>query len=289
MAFPTETVYGLGANAFDELAVSRVFQIKRRPPTNPLIVHVSHLDQAKTLAAEWPPAAHEIVEAFWPGPLTIVLRKSQLVSALITAGGETVALRMPSHPVAQALLKLCEFPIVAPSANLSTKLSPTTAAHVKQQLGGQIDMILDGGQTDCGIESTVLDLSIAAPAILRPGAVTKQQIERVLGRTVQIHRASAKSPGSRGKHYAPNAKLALISAAEEPPSEVGALLLRAAPRGKWHFSMPSDPAEYAKQLYATLHTLDRAGIEQIVVELPPDEPEWLAVRDRLLRAAGETE
>ena len=213
VAFPTETVYGLGADALDPRAVRRIFRAKGRPPRNPLIVHVASVRQAESLAAALPPAARRLMRRFWPGPLTIVLPKSDRVPSVVTAGLRTVALRMPAHPAARALLRAAGVPVAAPSANRSGRPSPTTAAHVVADLGPRVDAVLDGGPARVGLESTVVDLSGPEPRVLRPGAVTPAQIARVLGRRVGRTLRSARSPGMRYRHYAPRTPVVVAEGA----------------------------------------------------------------------------
>ncbi len=304
VAFPTETVYGLGANALHADAVARVFAAKGRPAVNPLIVHVADSAQVPEVAADWPDAAARLAERFWPGPLTLVLPKRDTVPAAVTGGGPTVAVRVPAHPVARALLRAAGVPVAAPSANRSTQLSPTTAAHVLRDLDGRIDLVLDGGPCPGGIESTVLDLTSVPPRLLRPGLVTPAAIAAVVGPITDSPGASAPgesgqrplpSPGMLAKHYAPRAPLEL--AAGDGHARVGELarqgvrvgwLTEAAAAdvaGAIRETMPADAAAYAARLYAALHELDAAGVERIVVARPPDGEAWLAVHDRLRRAA----
>ncbi len=304
VAFPTETVYGLGANALDAEAVARIYEAKDRPAFNPIIVHVADTAAARTLVTEWPEAAVSLAERFWPGPLTLVLPKRDSIPNLVTAGGSTVGIRVPAHPVALALLRAVGVPIAAPSANCSTAVSPTTAAHVLKGLDGRIAMVIDGGPTSGGIESTVLDLSVSPPRLLRPGLISRDQIELIIGLTGRTMIDSADgspvpSPGLMRRHYAPRAKVELIEGHEferalelqvrdnkngwmpidaEIETDNQSLFIK---------SMPGDPQRYAAQLYSTLHTLDEAGVDRIVIQLPPNTPEWLAVRDRLRRAASE--
>ncbi|HMF19354.1 MAG TPA: L-threonylcarbamoyladenylate synthase, partial [Gemmataceae bacterium] len=206
VAFPTETVYGLGANALDPAAVARIFQAKGRPPQNPLIVHVAKLETTANLAADWPEKATELAERFWPGPLTLVVRKRACVPDAVTAGGDTVALRVPSHPVALALLKAANIPIAAPSANRSTLLSPTRAEHVLHGLEGRIDLLLDAGPTPGGLESTVLDVTTNPPRLLRPGLISPAELGAVIGPIIQKESPNPgdtlRSPGMLGRHYA---------------------------------------------------------------------------------------
>jgi|HubBroStandDraft_1064217.scaffolds.fasta_scaffold147429_2 L-threonylcarbamoyladenylate synthase len=281
VAFPTETVYGLGANVFDAAAVARIFAVKGRPRQSPLIVHVDSIDMARTLVLEWPDAADRLARRYWPGPLTLVLPKQPSIPDIVTAGLATVAVRMPSHPLALALIRAAGVPIAAPSANPFTQLSPTTAAHVRQSLGDAVDLVLDGGPATVGIESTVLWLAGAEPVLLRPGVIPLPELESLIG-PVRIGEGSAgahASPGMHTQHYRPRTPLVLLAAGDPPPSG----------RGEWlrpGREMPAEPAAYAAMLYATLHRLDAKGLEWIAVERPPDAPEWAGVRDRLKRAAG---
>jgi L-threonylcarbamoyladenylate synthase len=302
VAFPTETVYGLGANALDAEAVASIYAAKGRPANNPVIVHIHDIQSAQRLTTEWPEAAQRLAERFWPGPLTLVLPKAEVVPDIVTAGGPTVALRVPAHPVAQALLRAANLPIAAPSANRSSEVSPTTAAHVLRSLDGRIAMILDGGPAAGGIESTVLDLTTEPPRLLRPGLVTRRAIEAVIGRvetpSMVAGDAPLPSPGIMERHYAPRAGLETVEVdgAERVETlhrvglKVGWLAMgpppRPAFRGVTIIEMPDQPAEYASRLYATLHDLDDAGVDRIVADLPPDSDEWVAVRDRLRRASA---
>ena len=302
VAFPTETVYGLGANALDADAVQGIYRAKGRPSNNPLIVHVTDVNAARNLVCEWPETAARLAERFWPGPLTLVLPRADCIPDIVTGGGETVGIRVPAHPIAQALLRAVGLPLAAPSANRSLMLSPTRAEHVVRDLDGRIAMILDGGPTRGGLESTVINLTTDPPSLLRPGLVSPSEIEAVIGR---IQMASAQpassgsapllSPGMLARHYAPRAPLEILEKGAE--HRVQELLHQAVQVGWLTFSsplpqtnllvetMPSNANAYASILFATLHAMDLAGVGRIIVELPPDEEEWLAVRDRLRRAA----
>lgn len=282
VAFPTETVYGLGANALDADAVRRIFEAKGRPATNPVIVHVADLAQARSVIAAWPESAQKLSTCFWPGPLTLVLPRAGSIPEIVTAGGPTVAIRCPAHPVARSLLHAAGVPIAAPSANRSTELSPTTAAHVRQSLEGRIDAILDGGGCPVGIESTVLDLSADQPAILRPGTITQAQIESVIGPLTSARQAAgiAKSPGQMARHYAPATRLVLCHS----ENEMRDWLAKFPQAGLVGWDRP-DPLTYARILYSELHRLDREGRPVIIAWYPPDESQWAGVRDRLKRAA----
>lgn len=308
VAFPTETVYGLGADATNPQAVRRIFAAKGRPGTNPLIVHVADADVAKRYAKDWPEAAVALASKFWPSPLTLVVFKTDAIVPEVSAGRATVGLRSPAHPIALELLRAFGGPIAAPSANRSNRISPTTAEHVRAELGSSVDLILDGGPCQVGIESTVLDLTSATPAILRPGAVTREQIEAVIGR-VDLAAGQpdasqgAKSPGQHAIHYAPSTPAYRFEAgqtarvldwlASHPTDPTGLVVLQTwddfsgLRSTSWpiHFErMDPDPAEYARDLYATLHRLDTGGLRTLFIEMPPDEPRWAAVRDRLFRA-----
>lgn len=300
VAFPTETVYGLGGNALDARAVERIFTAKGRPATNPLIVHAADVDAARRLTATWPETAELLAHAFWPGPLTLVLPKAECVPPVVTAGGPTVAVRVPAHPVALALLRACQLPLAAPSANRSTRLSPTCGAHVMTGLAGHIDLLLDAGPTSGGLESSVLDVTRTPSRLLRPGLIAPTAIEAVIGpiqRSVQVSGSEpVKSPGMSERHYAPQTPLELIA-------DDGAGYVRRLAGGgvcvgwlAYHpcrmedaafktIVLPDDPSGYGRGLYAALHELDAAGLDRIVVLLPPRTDAWLAVHDRLRRAA----
>jgi L-threonylcarbamoyladenylate synthase len=299
VAFPTETVYGLGANALDPDAVARIFAAKGRPATNPLIVHAASIDQAKHLA-EWSENAQRLAVRFWPGPLTLVLPKRSVVPNIITAGGFTVAVRMPAHPVALGLIGAAGVPRAAPSANRSTHLSPTRAEHVLAGLEGRIDMILAGGPTAGGLESTVLDLTTEPPQILRPGLVAPSDLEVVVGPILRPVAAALpeglplRSPGLLTRHYAPRAVLTVHQGDSRQVVQdlvgqgmrVGWLTFDAVKLpGALVVAMPRHADEYAAQLFAALHELDRTRVDRIVVDEPPDDEAWLAVRDRLRRAS----
>ncbi len=296
VAFPTETVYGLGASALDPEAVARIFAAKGRPSYNPLIVHLANADAARALAAEWSAAAERLAERFWPGPLTLVVPRRAGIPDAVTAGLPSVALRVPAHPVAHALLREAGIPVAAPSANRSTEVSPTTAAHVERSLGGRVALILDGGPTPVGIESTVVSLAGPTPTLLRPGTVSIEELRDAVGEVVPASQrpdatAARPSPGMLDRHYAPRAEVRLFDGPGFVPLDVeggrtAVLLIRADPHPQGEVvRMPADAREYAARLYATLHRLDDEGFERILVELPPDTPEWAGVRDRLRRAA----
>ena len=277
VAFPTETVYGLGANALDEAAVARIFTAKGRPRTSPLIVHVDSVEMARSLAAYWPDAAEALAGRYWPGPLTLVVPKSPKIPGIVTAGLPTVGLRVPAHPLALELIRAAGLPIAAPSANRFTGLSPTTAEHVAESLA---DYVLDGGPARVGIESTVLSLA-NGPLLLRPGVIPLPEIESVIG-PVALAGPPANgphaSPGMHPRHYRPETPLYLLAAEDEPPAGNGAWL-------RIGREMPAAPREYAALLYQTLHRLDAQRLDWIAIERPPDTPEWAGVLDRLRRAA----
>lgn len=283
VAFPTETVYGLGANALDARAVRKVFTVKGRPATSPLIVHVGSIEMARNVVAEWPPRAEELARAYWPGPLTLVLRKTAQIPDEATAGLPTVGIRMPAHPVALALIEAAGVPIAAPSANRFAQLSPTTAEHVRQAFGEEVKMILEGGPSDVGIESTVVSLADGEPVLLRPGMIALPGIrtgEEPIG-------GPHASPGQHRKHYSPRTPLLLVESGAVPSSGRGVYAgWGAASRAEKSVLLPESPRDCAAQLYTTLHELDRENWDWIAVEKPPADPEWAAIRDRLQRAAA---
>jgi L-threonylcarbamoyladenylate synthase len=298
VAFPTETVYGLGADARSAEAVNKIFAAKGRPPTNPLIVHVSGVAMGKLYAAEWPDTARRLAQTYWPGPLTLVLPRYKTIAPEVSAGLNTVGLRMPNHPLALTLIQKFDGPIAAPSANRSNHISPTTAQHVREELGDAVDLILDGGPCKVGIESTVLDLTTPPrPRILRPGRITRAQIEKVVGPVdatdVVIEAAMpASSPGQHETHYAPRTPAYRFEFGGletlKPVPNSGLVTLGVARdierRGPSTIVLPATPATYAHHIYGVLRELDALGLAAIYVEMPPDRPEWTAVRDRLTRA-----
>lgn len=296
VAFPTETVYGLGADGLSEAAVRRIFEAKGRPSTNPLILHVSGLSMARALVTDFPPEALRLAEAFWPGPLTLVLPKAAIVPDLVTAGGPTVALRMPAHATALALIRGFGRPVAAPSANRSEHVSPTSAEHVAADLAGRIDLLLDGGPCAMGLESTVVDLSGEMPRLLRRGPLAPSHLARVLGRPLIEDDGSdegrAASPGRSRRHYAPQVPLVLSADAraelrrgDGPQAWLRLGAHGEAPEGVVVHDLPSDPAGYARGLYAALRALEALPVSRIVADLPPDAEPWRAIRDRLTRAA----
>jgi L-threonylcarbamoyladenylate synthase len=290
VAFPTETVYGLGANALDAEAVERIFRVKGRPHNSPVIVHTGTIEMARTLVQHWPRQADILARQYWPGPLTLVLSKHPNIPAVVTAGLDTVALRVPSHPVALALIREAGLPIAAPSANRFSQLSPTSAEHVRKALGDSVDMILDGGPTTVGIESTVVSLTGDRPRLLRPGIISSAEIEKLIG-DVTIEKTTSgahASPGMHARHYSPRTKLVLVENGRLPAKGRGAYLwIHEEADTEVSIPMPSNPAGYAAVLYDTLHQLDEAEYEWVAVERPPDSSEWAGILDRLERAAAE--
>jgi len=286
VAFPTETVYGLGANALDAAAVEKIYVAKGRPSTSPLIVHVANTAMAKTLVSEWPPLAERLAALYWPGPLTMVLPKRPSIPDAVTAGLPTVGIRVPKHPVALALLEAAQIPVAAPSANRFTELSPTTADHVRKSFGDAFP-ILDGGPSDVGIESTVIAIDGDSIVLLRPGMISLEEL-RTYASDVRVAAdpgasESHASPGQHQKHYSPRTPLHMGA----PQSfGRGAYLYYSEPvKSDRSIRMPRDPASYAAHLYETLHALDAEGLDWMAVEPLPDTTEWDAIRDRLHRAA----
>lgn len=293
VAFPTETVYGLAADATNSAAVRRIFDVKGRPATNPLIVHVADAQGAHRWARRWPEAAERLAIAFWPGPLTLVVPAGGELSREALAGGETVGLRAPDHRVAQQLLRACGQPLAAPSANSSGHLSPVDAAHVIADLGGRIAAVLDGGPCHVGIESTVIDLVGETPVILRPGMIGRADIESLLGREVLVRQEVGteqvrRSPGMFERHYAPRVPLRVTTREQLAEAPVGAarVFLAQMPGQPRPFdaALSSIAQEYARGLYALLWRLQASGAAEIWLENPPDAPEWQAIHDRLRRA-----
>jgi len=280
VAFPTETVYGLGADATNALAVRRIFEAKGRPSTNPLICHVADEAIARRYAKDWPLAASRIVERYWPGPITLVLPKADAIVDEVTAGKQTVGLRVPNHPLTLELLRAFDGPLAGPSANRSTHVSPTLARHVRDELGDAVDLILDGGPCAVGIESTVLDLSMDVPTILRPGGISRVQIEEVLGPVRVLNMVTevttpAQSPGQHAIHYAPTTPAFRFHPRDRANLDTTDAAI---------VELTLDPQTYARNLYARLRLLDTQELRAIYVEMPPDLPEWAAVRDRITRA-----
>jgi L-threonylcarbamoyladenylate synthase len=324
VAFPTETVYGLGANALDAEAVARIYAVKRRPGTSPLIVHVASIEMAKSLVANWPEIADRLTRRFWPGPLTLVLPKarvgadvfvrpaerssaavsSRTIPLIVTAGLSTVGLRMPAHPVALALIRAAGVPLAAPSANRFTELSPTTAQHVRRSLGSDVDFILDGGPCQVGIESTVLSLAEPGlnelglqeqgPVLLRPGGISREELEAVVGpiaSAYEVRSGAHPAPGMHPRHYSPRTPLYLATNGKLPDQGQGqGLYLQhlhppSAANVTIH-QMPQSAGAYAAALYEALHQADAGNYNWIAVDSPPPTPQWEAIHDRLRRAAA---
>ena len=305
VALPTETVYGLAANALDAKAIAKIFEIKGRPAHNPIIVHVASIEMGRRCVTDWPAAAEQLAKSFWPGPLTLVLPKSMEIPDLVTAGGPTVGVRWPSHPFIQAVIRECGFPLAAPSANLSNQISPTNSGHVRKQLGDKLALIVDGGQSQVGIESTVIDLTLRPPRVLRPGMIHEESLAAVVGNiqhsTFNIPHPALRSPGLLKKHYSPKAKLVILNWANDAdlrrqiknrktPMEKSQVIAHTRiPAGAdlgGVSVIPHDAEAFARAIYGELHRCDEAGAELIVVEALPDTIEWRAIADRLNRAAS---
>ena len=302
VAFPTETVYGLGARADDDAAVAKIFAAKGRPADHPLIVHVADVAAARAFASEWPEPARQLADAFWPGPLTVIVPRRSGMGTASAAGQTSIGLRCPSHPVARALLDAAAALGVAgvsgPSANRFGRVSPTTAAHVFEEFGDAMT-ILDGGECDAGIESAIVDCSRGAPRLLRPGVLTRDQLEAVLGHPLREAGADApRASGTLEAHYAPRAKVRLMPA-EQLRTALGvlaktgvspvAVYFRTVTPGRTvraYRAMPDNPIAAAHELFSALRELDATGVALIWVETPPDAPAWEGVRDRLQRAAA---
>jgi L-threonylcarbamoyladenylate synthase len=302
VAIPTETVYGLGADARNPLAVDKIFTAKQRPASHPLIVHLATSADMSHWAREIPKSALQLAEAFWPGPLTLILKKRPEVLDGVTGGQDTIALRMPRHPVALALLQAFGGGLVAPSANRFTRVSPTTAEAVHAELGDQVDLILDGGPCEVGLESTILDLSSDTPRILRPGMISPAQIASVLRIEISVQRqdypAEIRVPGMHHLHYSPVTPTTWLTSTSNlqtlTTNELPAVVLTHSPLDLSAYSaitaitMPNNPDEYAHELYASLRAQDHQQYKRILIEAVPDEIEWDAIRDRLMKACGNT-
>jgi L-threonylcarbamoyladenylate synthase len=302
VAMPTETVYGLAGNALSPESIARIYAAKGRPAQNPLIAHVADIAQARSLAAEWPTMAQALAERFWPGPLTLVVRRKAMVPAALSAGLDTFGVRVPDHRVALALIRACGLPLAAPSANRFTEVSPVTAAQVARGLGGAVNLILDAGHTRVGIESSVVDVSGGRAVLLRPGSITREELEAVVG---PVGRGAAPasadaaqaSPGMAARHYAPRARVELLDpatlatrlAVEPTGATVGVVLCTLPPDPAWPLTMlhalGEDPVRYATGLYDALHEADERHCDVLLIERPPAGPHWDAIHDRLRRAA----
>lgn len=297
VALPTETVYGLGADALNPAAVARIFALKGRPAEHPLIVHLPPDEPLENWAAAVPPAARALARAFWPGPLTMILRRAPRVPKAVTGGQDTVALRVPDHPLALALLRAFGSGIAAPSANRFGHISPTTAAHVRDEFGAAVPLILDGGPCRVGLESTIVDLSRGAPVVLRPGAIGAADIDRVIGSTADGATAAGPAPrvsGLLARHYAPRTPAELVDGRLLPErlAELAALgqtvgvLAFGRTVGHNCIALADDPAGYGRGLYAALRELDGRGFSRLLIEAPPQDESWRAVNDRLRRAVA---
>ena len=299
VAFPTETVYGLGADAANPAAVSRLYSVKSRPADHPVIVHLAEMRQLAQWAREVTPIAHKLARRFWPGPLTMLLKRAPGVADAVTGGQDTVGIRIPAHGLAHALLEKFGGGVAAPSANRFGRVSATTAAHVRQEFGDSIDLVLDGGPSDVGIESTIVDATGAAPVLLRPGHISARDVEATAGVPLaQPTMLSPRAPGSLAAHYAPATPLLVV--ASDLLLELAATLTRQGKRvavlarsamqpllaGITWIAAPPEATAYAHDLYANLRSLDAAGCDAILVEQLPQRPEWAAVNDRLGRAAA---
>ncbi len=295
VAFPTETVYGLGANAFDSCAVVKIFEVKNRPRFDPIIVHIHSHQEIKKVCSDVNERTKKLMKEFWPGPLTLLLKKSNILPDIVTAGLPTVAVRMPFHPIALALIKECGTPIAAPSANPFGYLSPTTAHHVQKQLGTKVDLILDGGRCPLGVESTIIDVTGSVPVLLRPGGLPVEDIEQILGevRKTPIKTKKPRSPGQLESHYAPHTpiqflpKKQLISAGKK----IGLLAFTPTQQSQVYDSVEvltatGDLREAATNLFSCLHRLDAAGLDIIYVEPVPEIGLGRAIMDRLRRASA---
>ena len=291
VAFPTETVYGLGADAASATAVARLYRVKGRPGEHPVIVHFADAEAAFGWAREVPEGARKLAARFWPGPLTLIVKRSAQAADFVTGAQDSVGLRVPSHPVARELLMEFGGAIAAPSANRFGRVSPTTAAHVREDLGADVDLVLEGGASEVGIESTIVDLSAGSPVLLRPGHLSREELEAALGASIAERTGAApRHPGGLERHYAPRTPASLVPTHEldrhiAQMTKVAVLAFsRPDERVDYWLRMPRDPKAYAQKLYAALRELDGAGCERILVETPPDTAEWEAVLDRLKRA-----
>ncbi len=307
VAIPTETVYGLAANALDPEAVRRIFEIKGRPAHNPIIVHVASLAMARRCVAHWPEDALRLAAAFWPGPLTLVLPRSAEIADAVTAGGSSVGIRWPAHPFAQALIRACDFPLAAPSANRANAISPTSAGHVVQSLGRSIPLVVDGGPCQVGVESTVLDLTASPARVLRPGMIHAESLRAVVGlaepdaSNVVPDSGPLRSPGQLPRHYAPRARLIRLAWSGDEdlvrqlrglgtdPATTHVLSHAVVPSQSVATRVcviPHDAEAYARAMYAEWHLCDELGARSIVVEEVPEGADWGAIRDRLARATA---
>jgi L-threonylcarbamoyladenylate synthase len=299
VGLPTETVYGLAGDAADPAAVQRIYALKRRPTEHPVIVHLGDATQLDDWAREVPAAARTLAARFWPGPLTLILRRGARVTDLITGGQDTVGLRVPAHPLALAVLGAFGGGLAAPSANRYGHVSPTTAQHVREEFGDELPLVLDGGPCAVGIESTIVDLSGELPRVLRPGQIGVEAISAALGGAVATGAAhsSPRVPGALRSHYAPRAPAELVARAEllvraercrSEDEHAQLLAIGTLPEGGEGLALPTDPAAYARHLYAALRQLDAEGADRILIEAPPADAAWNAIRDRVQRATAGT-
>lgn len=309
VAFPTETVYGLGADITNPSAISRIYEIKRRPISHPLIVHFAEMDRLDYWATDVPKSARQLAEHFWPGPLTLILPRSSHVPFSVTGGQNTVGLRIPNHPIASALLKALgpDRALAAPSANRFGRLSPTSALHVHEELGQEVSMILDGGTCEVGLESTIISFYDSTVILLRPGGIPIVSIEDVLKQKIALKKTqdiALRTPGTLASHYAPVTPLEVwpTELIQQRAQELSKNRLRtalviwsgfdhfsqASNENIHHFLMPANPIEYGRRLYATLRQLDQKGFSRLLAETPPDDSAWLAISDRLQRASFTT-
>lgn len=305
VAFPTETVYGLGADITIPSAIRQIYEIKGRPTNHPLIVHFAHISQLQHWAKEIPEPAWKLATHFWPGPLTLILKKSPNVPLNVTGGQNTVGLRIPDHPVALALLNALgtQTALAAPSANRFGRISPTTAAHVQDELGHSVNMVLDGGACQVGLESTIVSFDDGTTTVLRPGGIPLSALETVLNDKIALgndRKATVRTPGTLASHYAPATPLEICPtqtiwqrAHELEAQKLCAVVItwsvsrsvHTANKNSVHFAMPREPTAYGNQLYATLRQFDQKGFDRILIETPPDNPAWLAITDRFQRAS----
>jgi L-threonylcarbamoyladenylate synthase len=283
---PTETVYGIAADALNPDAIDLLFQAKERPSENPLIVHIGSTQQISFLSSSWTRLAQTLADAFWPGPLTLVVEKSDNVPSRVTGGQDTVALRMPCSWEVMALCRLSETPLAIPSANRFMQLSPTSADHIDPKLASFVELLIDGGSCPVGVESTVVDCTSDSPVILRPGAIPRYKIYAAVGLEEDLDVAAGipphRSPGQYPRHYAPKTPIELVDHLED--HQPG--LVFDSPRNPDQIQMPREAEEYAVRLYATLFDMDLRKLQKVFVEMPPEHPDWEAVRDRLLKASA---
>lgn len=291
VAIPTETVYGLAADASNPEALKKIFQAKGRPADHPLIVHIPDLSHLNSWAIDISPQAYQLAQVFWPGPLTLILKKAPHVSALISGGQDTIGIRIPRHPLALELLKTFNGAVAAPSANRFGRISPTTALAVQEELGDAVDMILDGGQCEVGVESTIVDMTSDTPRILRPGMISAADIEVVLHQALSAEKNNIpRVSGSLESHYAPRTPLRVLTkekiiALLAANKAFVAVLARELIPADYFVKMPETPTAYAHDLYAVLREVDKKNVTEILVETLPDDKAWDAIRDRLQRAS----